>query len=131
MYSRNEMYEDIANEIIMNDTSFRYIPECGVTFCICSCDKKKVSNNKVTYADCRKIPDVYKWCIPYDFQITVYEPNAINLDQEQLKVLIYHELMHIGAEIKDGQKKLSIRPHDIQDFAYILEKYGIHWNQTK
>jgi hypothetical protein len=35
-----------------------------------------------------------------------------------------HELKHVGV----GEKGLKLEEHDTEDFANILERYGIRWN---
>jgi hypothetical protein len=35
-----------------------------------------------------------------------------------------HELKHIGV----GEKGFKLEEHDTEDFAVILERYGIRWN---
>ncbi|MBQ0061345.1 MAG: hypothetical protein KBT15_06195 [Bacteroidales bacterium] len=90
-------------------------------------DKKKMDSGRLVFADCRKVSEQYDWCCDYDFIITVYEPNAGRFDEEQLKILLEHELMHIGVE--DG--RLSIVPHDAEEFTEIIRKYGIDWSEPK
>ena len=42
-----------------------------------------------------------------------------------------HELMHIGIKYdKQGELTPFIVPHSVQDFRYILEKYGLDWDQN-
>ena len=36
-----------------------------------------------------------------------------------------HELKHIQI----NERGLSVKPHDIEDFKDILEKYGNEWNE--
>ncbi|OZV10781.1 hypothetical protein CIW83_18350 [Tissierella sp. P1] len=68
--------------------------------------------------------ETYKAYLPYDFIITFYENNTGFLNDNQLKILMYHELKHIGI----GERGLKINPHDIEDFSDILDKYGLDWN---
>jgi len=52
------------------------------------------------------------------------------MNDEQLKILMLHELMHIGIEINEkGEIKKYIVPHSVQDFEYILDKYGLNWSR--
>ena len=46
------------------------------------------------------------------------------LNENQHKILMYHELQHIGI----GEKGHKIETHDIEDFSNILHKYGLDWN---
>lgn len=83
------------------------------------------SGRKITFADCRKVSGPYIAYLPYDFIITFYDNEAGLLTDNQQKILMLHELKHI--EI--GERGFSVRPHDIEDFRSILEKYGINWNE--
>lgn len=79
---------------------------------------------KVVFADCRKITGVYTAYLPYDFIITLY-PEADMLTENQKKIVMLHELKHIDI----GEQGFTIRPHDIEDFKGILERFGISWSE--
>jgi hypothetical protein len=79
---------------------------------------------KVKYADCRKLKWTYKAFLPFDFLITFYERNTELLNENQKKIVMLHELKHIGI----GEKGLRLEEHDKEDFTNILERYGIRWN---
>ena len=92
-------------------------------------DKQKKNTLGTVHADCEKIPDSRRWAIDADFVITVYTQNVIRFSEEQKKVLMLHELMHIGVETNDkGNLKKYTVPHSVQDFFYILDKYGLDWD---
>lgn len=77
---------------------------------------------------CEKIQDKYKWSIPCDFTITVFEPNVEGLTDEQIRILLFHELLHVGIN-RDGDKEsYFVNPHDLEDFKLIVDKYGTDWN---
>lgn len=80
---------------------------------------------KIIYADCRKLNEVYKAYLPFDFIITFYYFNIHMLNENQRKILMLHELKHIQI----NERGLSVKPHDIEDFKDILEKYGNEWNE--
>ncbi len=79
---------------------------------------------KIKYADCRKLKWTYKAFLPFDFLITFYERNTELLNENQQKIVMLHELKHVGI----GEKGLRLEEHDKEDFANILEAYGIRWN---
>jgi predicted metallopeptidase len=79
---------------------------------------------KIKYADCRKLKWTYKAYLPYDFIITFYARNIELLSENQRKIVMLHELLHIGS----GEKGLKLVEHDTEDFAKVLESYGIRWN---
>ncbi len=114
----------LGEKIIKTFPEFAFIREFNIKIGYLVSQEKK-NGEKITYADCRKVSDVYKAYLPYDFIITFYERNTGFLNENQLKVLMYHELRHIGI----GIKGLKIVPHDIEDFKNILETYGLDWNE--
>jgi len=83
------------------------------------------TGQKITYADCRKLGEVYKAYLPFDFIVTFYYFNTELLNDNQKKILMLHELKHIQIT----ERGLSVKPHDIEDFKDILDKYGNEWNQ--
>lgn len=83
------------------------------------------SGQKITYADCRKLGEVYKAYLPFDVLVTFYYFNTELLNKNQKKILMEHELKHIQIT----ERGLTIRPHDIEDFKDILAKYGNDWNE--
>jgi hypothetical protein len=81
---------------------------------------------KITFADCRKIGEVYKAYLPFDVIVTFYYYNTEMLNKNQKQILMEHELKHIQMT----ERGLTIRPHDIEDFKDILAKYGNDWNES-
>lgn len=86
-------------------------------------DKRKTNNGKLVLGECAKVSENDEWCCPYDFKITIYEPNVLKLSEEQILILLEHEIMHIGV---DGDRKYIV-PHDTDEFTEIIRKYGIDW----
>lgn len=84
----------------------------------------KKDKGRMVNADCRKVSGVYTAFLPYDFIITFYEPNMYHMTENQIKILMLHELKHIGI----SERGLRIENHDIEDFADILIHYGLDWN---
>jgi hypothetical protein len=85
--------------------------------------ESKKKDGKLVMADCRKVTGPYKAYLPFDFVVTFYEPNMGYMTPNQRKLLMLHELKHVGI----GPKGLRVEPHDIEDFQSILEKYGLRW----
>ena len=50
------------------------------------------------------------------------------LDEEQKRILMWHELKHCGV---DGKGNTYVIPHDIEDFKEIIEKHGMDWAERK
>ena len=113
----------LANKIINRFPEFGFIREWNIKIGYVVSQERK-SGEKITYADCRKVQEVFKAYLPFDFIITFYERNTGFLNENQQKILMLHELRHITM----GEKGLKLRPHDIEDFSDILDKYGLDWN---
>lgn len=124
----NEKYADIAAELIENEEALEHIKNSQSTIIYLSSEKKKVSDGKIIHAQCEKVPDKYKWGIPCDFTITVFEPNVENFTDEQIKILLFHELLHVGINQKDGRETYSTLPHDLEDFKLIIDSFGTDWS---
>lgn len=122
-YETADDLEELSRKVLAKMTELQYINEFGIKVGFVRSYESK-PGNKVVYADCRKVTNVYTAYLPYDFLITFY-PEAEMLTENQKKIVMLHELKHI--EI--GEKGLTIRPHDIEDFKDILERYGINWNE--
>lgn len=84
---------------------------------------RKIKDGCVVYADTEKTKHKYLAFLPFDFVITFYEPNVALLNDEQKRILMWHELRHIGI----GEKGFKVMPHEIEDFFSIIEKHGLHW----
>lgn len=126
--SMNTEYAEIAKDLIEKEILLTNIRHSEATIIYLSSDKEKKSKGKLVLGECEKINSKYKWAIPCDFTITLYEPNIVNLSKDQLRILIFHELLHVGIEEKNGEEQYSVRPHDIEDFRTIIDRYGIDWN---
>lgn len=128
----NERYSKIASDLIKTEDVLSDIRQSEVTILYLSSDKEKKSKGRNILGECEKIPDKYKWSIPADFTITVFEPSAATLSDEQMRILLLHELMHVGIKfLEDGTEQYSIIPHDIEDFKSIIQKYGLDWNEPE
>lgn len=122
----NEHYAEIGAELIKKKPLLRKIEDTSIVYL--SSTLKKRSADKIIKAQCEKISEKYKWSIPCDFTITVFEPNCIGMSEKQMEILIYHELLHIKID-EDGN--YSVRPHDLEDFRVIIDEYGVDWDKVE
>lgn len=122
-YKLTHEYDAILEDLLKNQLGLEYIAYNGVAVGIIASDKEKKKEGGTVYADCRKAPEYWKTFTPYDFLITIYEPNCEGKDDEHMRRLLHHELLHIGV---DGER-LFCKPHDLQDFKVIVDKYGVDW----
>ena len=127
----NNDYAEIADELIRDEYSLFHLLESRAKIIYLSSDYAKTSKGKLVFGQCEKVADKYKWGIPADFTITVFEPNAAKFTEDQIRILLHHELLHVGIDKKaDGSESYSIVDHDIEDFKLILDKYGTDWSRT-
>ena len=127
----NNDYAEIADELIRNEYSLIHLLESRAKIIYLSSDYAKTSKGKLVFGQCEKVADKYKWGIPADFTITVFEPNAAKFTDDQIRILLHHELLHVGIDKKaDGSESYSIVDHDIEDFKLILDKYGTDWSRS-
>lgn len=109
-----EKFSDEFDVILSYDIKIGYVK---------SMESKK-KGDKLVYGDCKKVNDVYSAFLPFDFIITTYERNTGLLDKNQLAIVIYHELKHVGI----GPKGLRIEEHDFEEFFEVANKFGVSWD---
>ena len=127
MRFREERYELIGRDLIATEPELEYIRNSDVQIAFLASDNPKKSKGKLVFGECEKVPPKYRWCIREDFTITVFEPNVEHFTEEQYKMLIFHELLHIGIELGEDKETYSIRPHDLEDFRIIIDRFGTNW----
>lgn len=120
----SQYFTDLALEVINENRELDYIKNFDITIIYLESDHEKKSKDKIVLGQCEKVAEKYKWGIPCDFTITLFNPNLAGLSQEQIKTVLFHELLHVGIK-KDGS--LFIRPHDLEDFKLIINKFGTDW----
>lgn len=125
----NEEYAIVAAELIENEPALIDIKNSNVSIIYLSSEHEKKTKTSIVYGQCEKVQDKNKWAIPADFTITVFEPNCKEFTPEQIKILLFHELLHINIVFKDGAEVYSINDHDLNDFKVIVEKYGVDWSE--
>ena len=129
----SEYYQKMGEELIEKHPQLvklnSFVKADRIKIIYLESDRQKKNTFGVVHADCEKIPDSKRWAIDADFVITVYTQNVVRFTEEQKKVLMLHELMHIGVETNDkGNLKKYMVPHSVQDFFYILKTYGLDWD---
>lgn len=115
--------EAIAQEVIAAHNDLAIIPALNVRVGYVRSFERKQSKGRIIFGDCRKVTTVYGAYVPYDFIVTLYELNTNVLNDEQIKILLWHELKHI----KLGDRGLTLAPHDVEEFDEIILQHGVHW----
>ena len=129
--SISEEYTQIAYELIQNEDALEHIRDSNVQIIYLASEHEKKSGKKLVFGQCEKVPEKYKWAVPCDFTITVFEPNVERFTPEQIRILLFHELLHIGIEYDGNEEVYSVIPHDIEDFEEIIGRYGMRWTDDE
>lgn len=126
----NDNYRLIAEQLINSEPELSYIKESSVQITYLESNQpKKADKDKVVLGECEKVADKNRWAITSDFTITLYEPNLYGLSDEQIKIVLFHELLHIGIQWGDNGECYYVRKHDLEDFKVIIDKYGTNWSE--
>lgn len=121
----NEQYRLWAEQLIATEPELEYIKNSNVRIAYLESDKENHRKDKIIYGQCEKVQNKNQWAIDYDFTITLYQPNLIYFDEPQIKILLFHELLHIGIDEEKGT--YSTVPHDLEDFKTIIDRFGTDW----
>lgn len=124
----SEEYTSIGQDLIDTMDELEYLRGQELIIAYLGSTAVKKSKGKLVFGQCEKVADKYRWGIPCDFTITVFEPNVEFFTEGQLRILIFHELLHIGVNEDGG---FYIKPHDLEDFAAVIDRYGAHWSEKK
>ena len=116
--------QKLGKAVITGMQELSYIPGYDIRVGYVLSYESKKKDGKTIAADCRKVTGPYKAYLPFDFIVTFYWPNMSYMTDNQKKVLMLHELKHVGI----GPKGLRIEPHDIEEFETIITRYGLRWN---
>lgn len=120
-------YADLAEKVIAEHHDLQWIPKIGVKVGFLESDRQKRKSRRLVFGECIPVKDLYRCFIPYDFLIVIYAPNVIGMTKEQMKILLYHEMLHIGISDDGEDLKYVMNPHDVEEFRTIIDKYGIDW----
>lgn len=121
----SEFYTEMAKELIDTEEELAYLRQAPITIIYLESSHKKKSKGGLVYGQCEKVQEKNKWGIPADFTITIFQPNTEGMTKKQLKILLFHELLHIGQDYE------SINSHDINDFKYIVARFGADWAKVE
>ena len=128
----NENYQLIAEDLIQNELELAYIKYSRVRIAYLESDSaKKADADKLVLGECEKVAAKNKWAINYDFTITLFKNNLVGLSADQIRIVMFHELLHVEIEPgPEGDEIYSVRKHDLEDFKLIIDKFGTEWSKT-
>lgn len=82
--------------------------------------------SKLVLGQAKKVTKEYQALgFDHDFIIFISMPQFYNMNEQQQRALIHHELLHCGYD--DEDEKAYIVPHDFEEFDKILKLYGFWW----
>lgn len=112
---------DLAKDVI--EKWHPDLAEASIAFVFRS--EAPVTNGMITYGQAQRIkPEHQLLGLDHDFLIWLAQDRWYGLTEAQKVALIDHELCHCMITAK-GEAKLQ--PHDIQEFACIIERHGFWW----
>lgn len=124
----NEEYAAAGRRLIESEDALADIAASGVRIAYLSSDAKRLSHGKKVLGQCEKVPVKYRWACPYDFTITLFEPNIEGFGAGKIEALLFHELLHVGVAVDDdGAEHYSIVGHDYEEFREIIDRFGMEW----
>lgn len=128
-YTRSEEYAKLAQEVISVHEDLLWIKN-NVRIDFLESTEAKMIKDKTVFGECKLVKEIYQVYVPYDFLIIIYMPNVSLFTDEQKRILLYHELLHVDfKEDKNGSIDFCVRPHDIEDFKTIINNYGLDWQE--
>ena len=119
----SEYFTQMAEDLIENEEKLKHLRQAPIRIVYLESTHKKKSKGKIIHGQCEKVQEKNKWGIPADFTITIFQPNVQGMSEEQLRILMMHELMHIGEDYE-------LAPHDLEDFRYIVDRFGVDWDEV-
>lgn len=121
----NEKYAKIGQKLIDTEDALLDIRQSRATIIYLSSDLAKTDKDRIVMGQCERVQDKYKWGIPADFLITLFEPNIIGKSDEAIRRIIFHELLHVGIGTgKDTDERYYVRGHDFEDFKLLIDRWG-------
>ena len=129
-YTLSPEYEELGLAVIDAVPELWMIRDAGIRIGFVSSFKEKKTGQKLVLGECIKLSELYSDLLHLDFLIVIYENNIVGLSENQKKILLWHELKHIGVEEKDGEPVYIVNPHDREEFDSIIRKVGLYWSDS-
>jgi len=84
--------------------------------------------SKTVAGKCKRTGPEFKYFVSFDYLIEISEDVWQALDNEQKRILVFHELMHVLVVInKAGDYMYKLKSHDVEDFSKLIKLYGTDW----
>lgn len=119
----DEEMKELGNKIIDKFEHLQFIRDLDIQIGYVKCTEPKQEKGERVLGECVKVKTYLKAWLPYDFIIVFYDLNIDYLDENQIKILMLHELQHIGI----GLKGFKINEHNVKDFSNIITAHTLNW----
>lgn len=129
MYEFSQDYKELAHAVIDALPELWFIRDAEIRIGFLKSWKEKKTGHRLVYGECIKPPELYQDILGYDFLIVIYEANAAALTLNQKKILMWHELLHVGIDDSSGEPKYVVNPHDREEFDSIISQAGLKWDE--
>jgi len=129
MYEFSPEYEELGRAVIDALPELWFIRDAEIRIGFLKSWKEKKTGRRLVYGECIRLPELYQDLLGYDFFIVIYEANAVALTLNQKKILMWHELLHVGIDDESGEPKYVINPHDREEFDSIISRAGLKWDE--
>ena len=116
----SEKYAEIGAELIATEPRLFDVRNSDVRILFLSSELEKVQNTKVVFAQCEKVPEKYKWAVPADFCIVVFEPNVEQFTDEQRLGLVDTERV-ISCDRREGGREYDGLPVVCREEVTLLQ----------
>lgn len=139
-YSQAPEVETIARNLIRDVEMHKSLDGVRIDFIFR--DKAAKSKGRTVLAKARKVSGINAYLANASagvvddaanddmFVIEVAQDAWERLDPGQRRALVDHELCHCKVDLDDdGEPKLSIRGHDLEEFGCIIERHGL-WSSN-
>lgn len=128
-YELSDEYRDLAYAVIDSVPELWTIKQAEIRVGFLKSFKEKHNGDSRILGECIKVPEMYAEMLSLDFLIVIYEPNVAGLSINQKKILLWHELKHIGIRDTDGEPMYITVPHDREEFDAIINRVGLYWSE--
>lgn len=125
-YEASESLEALARELIQKhhghliEANIKYLFRTG------NWEAKK----RETWGQAKKVGKEVKYLTDYDFIITIHRDVWEQINDDERRALLDHELQHCCAGTDDaGNKVWYIQGHDVEDFYAIIRRHGL-WSKA-
>ena len=129
MYEFSPEYAELAHAVIDALPELWFIRDAEIRIGFLKSWKEKKTGHRLVYGECIKPPELYQDILGYDFLIVIYEANAAALTLNQKKILMWHELLHVGIDDSSGEPRYVVNPHDREEFDSIISRAGLRWDE--